>query len=457
MLKFKIHPHLDYEGEKKIKEFQLKEVKRQIIYCYKNSIFYKTIFDKNKIKPTDIKKLSDLQKIPLTTKEDLRQNNFDFICAKKEKWTDVFATTGTTGERIYFPQTCNDLSRTAYAELRCLTIAGIKPSDVVQFTYPMSTAMWGAGISYYLGYQLIGTCVLRYGPGAAEEQIENINKLGATVVHAQAGFLAKLGMLAKEKNIMDKLKVRLILPAIENLLQEDLSRNELGKQLESIWNTSRLCAVYGNTESAAPINECEYKMGYHITPEFCYYEVLDSQNYKPVAPGEKGVLVITPLRVEGLPLLRYNLGDISFLISGKCKCKRCAPRLGPILGRQDDMIKIKGVAIFPQVIEQEIVKIKEIDEYYIEVYKDEYYTDKIKIYLSIKDENLSGETPDLPVGQPSRLSRGVFSEQTDELKNALKSKLNITAEMEIKSKEEILSKIQPESTAKVKRFYDRRK
>jgi phenylacetate-CoA ligase len=434
MLKFKIKPELDYSDKKKLERFYIEKLKKVINYAYKNSRFYYNFFKKNKINPEKIKTIKDFQKIPFTYKEDLRKNNFDFIAVEKEKWVDVFSTTGTTGERIYFPITSSDLSRTAYAEYRCLKIAGVKESDIVQFTYPMSTAMWGAGISYYLGYQLIGCCVLRYGPGAVEEQLENMRKLSATIVHAQAGFLARLGEIAWEKKIMKKLKVRLILPAIENLLNEDLTRNELGKKLEEIWKYARLCAVYGNTESAAPLKECEYKSGYHITPEFCYYEIVNPETNEILPPGEKGVIVITPLDVEGLPLIRYYLGDISFLIEEKCKCKRSAPRLGPILGRVDEMMKIKGVVVYPQAIENILKSLKEIGDYYIEIYR-ENYLDKLRIYISLKE----GE-----------------KEIVERINNLLKAKLNISGEIFIKSEKEIQEKISSTS-AKIKRVFDLRK
>lgn len=437
MVKFKIRPELDYSDEETLKKFYFAKLKKVIDYVYNNSKFYHNFFKKNKIDPHKIKSIKDFQKIPFTYKEDLRKNNFDFICVKKEKWVDVFATTGTTGERIYFPLTSSDLSRTAYAEYRCLKIAGVKEDDIVQFTYPMSTAMWGAGISYYLGYQLIGACVLRYGPGSAEEQVENIQRLSATVVHAQAGFLAKLGQIAWERKIMKKLKVRLVLPAIENLLNEDLKRNDLGKEIEKIWKYARLCAVYGNTESASPLKECEYKMGYHITPEFCYYEVVHPETGEVLPYGEKGVLVITPLDIEGLPLLRYYLGDISFLISGKCKCRRTAPRLGPILGRVDEMMKIKGVIVYPQAIENILRSIKEIEDYYIEIEREDYI-DKLKVYLSLKE------------GEDER-------EIVEKTNNVLKAKLNITGEIFIKTNKEIQEKISSVSSAKIKRIFDLRK
>ena len=440
MLKFKTYPDLDYASERKIRQFQTRKIREVVHYVYSHSKFYQRLFKREGLKPSQIKSLKDLEKIPLTTKDDLRKKNFDFVCAPHKEWADLFTTGGTTGLPVYLPQTKNDLSRTAWAEERTLRIAGIKKEDLVQFNMPMSTAMWGAGLSYWMGYQLIGAGVLRSGPGFAEQQIQNMERLKATVIHSQSSFLIRLGLMAKEKGVMKRLKIRLLLAGLENILNEDFSRNELGKKLEEVWKGCRVCAVYGNSESASPVNECQAESGYHLTSEFCYLEIVDSKTGKVLPPGEKGMMVITPFNLEGLPLLRYALGDVSFIIEGRCKCGRTAPRLGPILGRTDDMMKIKGVIVYPSGIEDIILSVKEVSSYYIEVDKDKNFMDQVRVYAAPKRE--------LSKDEKERLS--------EEINYAIKSKLQISAKVTLRSPQEIQEKVMPKGSTKPKKFWDLR-
>lgn len=441
MLSYKMHPEMDFKSPKTVRSFQFEKIKNQIHYVSQCSPFYKELFHKEKIKPEKIKTWKDFQHIPFTTKDRLRTRNTDFFCQPKGKWADVFTTSGTTGGVVYFPVTKRDLARTAYAEKRCLEIAGIRSDDVVQFHMPMSTGMWGAGVSYYLGYQLIGACVLRTGPGNAEQQIQNMKTMQATVIHSQAGFLYRLGVMANQQGIMEQLKVRFLLAGLENILCEDLARNELGKKLEQVWQNSRVCAVYGNTESASPVNECEAKQGYHLTPEFCYYEVINRETGKPVDEGEHGMLVITPLDMQGLPLIRYELGDVSFLFTGKCACKRTAPRLGPIIGRTDDQIKIKGVSVYPSAIENAVLSVPEAGPYFIEVYKDENFMDQVKVAVA--------PGPPLPQEKWDELSAKVNS--------AIQSRLHFSARVEVTKQADIQARVQPPGSTKPRKFFDLRK
>jgi phenylacetate-CoA ligase len=431
LLKYKIHPELDYSSLKKIKSFQWEKLKETLNYAYKKSSYYHNLLNKHKLYPERIKTYSDFINIPLTTKETLRKNNFKFFAVKKEKWADCFTTGGTTGNPVYFPQTKNDLARTSWAEYRCLKIAGLKEDDIVQFNMPMSTALWGAGISYYLGYQLIGCCVLRFGPSSPEPQLKTMVNLKANVLHSNVGFSIKLGMLAKKMNINKKLKIRLLLAGLENILQDNLNRNKLGKLLESLWKKTRVCAVYGNTETAAPINECEEKQGYHLTPEFTFIEILNPETLKPLSYGEKGVIVVTTLGVEGLPLIRYLLGDVSFLIEGRCACGRTAPRVGPISGRIDEQIKIKGVIVYPSHLESLLKSNSKLEEYFIEVKKTKDYLDKLIFYI-------------VPIKKENKIK--------EDIKEEVKEKFNLTPTVIFLSKREIENKIKKISTTKPKRF-----
>lgn len=310
-----------------------------------------------------LKDFAGLQDLPLTTKEALRKHNRDFFALPEEKWADVFATGGTTGEPIYFPQSAQDLERTARAEERSLSISGVKRSDVVLLQMPMHGALWGAGLSYYLGYQRIGACVLRTGPGQMGYQAQVLRQLKPTVIHSNVGFLLAMARAIPEK---ERRCVRLLIAGLDNTLDEGLKRNVLGQQLQRAWPWAQVSAVYGMTESASPWHECPEGLGYHITPEFCVVEIVDPRTFRHLPAGEPGVMVITPLGVEGLPLLRYLLGDVSRLVTEPCACGR-RWRLGAVVGRIDQQLKIKGVTLYPQAIETLVKSVPGVADYYLEV------------------------------------------------------------------------------------------
>lgn len=310
-----------------------------------------------------LKSFSGLQELPLTTKEALRRHNRDFFALSPAEACDVFATGGTTGEPIYFPQSAQDLERTARAEERSLRISGVKRSDVVLFQMPMHGALWGAGISYYLGYQRIGACVLRTGPGQMAYQEQVLRSLRPTVIHSNVGFLLAM---AEAIPASQRRCVRLLVAGLDNTLDEGLRRNLLGRKLQRAWPWAQVSAVYGMTESASPWHECPEGLGYHITPEFCVVEIVHPKTLRHLPAGEPGVLVISPIGVQGLPLLRYLLGDVTRLIFEPCACGRRL-RLGGVVGRIDQQLKIKGVTLYPQAIEALVKSVPGVADYYLEV------------------------------------------------------------------------------------------
>lgn len=429
----------DFLSRDRIRALQFSKLKETIKYAYAESKFYRQMFMNLNIAPNDIKTLEDLQRIPITTKDDLRERNWDFITVSRDDWVDCFATSGTTGKPIYLPCTKEDLRRIASLTAKSFQIAGVKKEDIIQFTLPMGIAMWIAGLGFWLGNFVNETCTLRMGPGSIDAQIQNMLLLKPTILLGTPSFLINLGTAARKSKHFSEIKPRLLLITAENILTRDLKRNLLGRRLIESWDGISVYSGFGSNEMQGVGFECEAKQGHHMPAEDILFEIVEPKTYKPLKDGEEGILVITHLGVKGLPLIRYAHGDITFKISERCKCGRTTARIGPILGRIDQQLKIKGVNLYPSAVEEVILGIPEVKQYYLEAYTDENLMDRLRIYFS------SAESA-LPI---DRL--------TIVIKEKIKSILGINVEVTYEKPEIILQKSLPSGSRKAYKFRDLRR
>ncbi len=440
MFEFETQPELDYLCEEEIKKIQLKQIKKTVDYCKKYSKYYQGAL--KDISAEDIRNLEDYSKlIPITKREELAKKNWDFVAAEKKLWRDILITTGTTGSPIYIPITENDICAIAGGRKRQYAIAGVTQDDIIQITMPMSTRLWSAGLSAWLGNLAIGGCSLRFGPGFTQQQIECMVALGTTVLVGIPSYLLKIGETARESKGIKNLKIRVVYGGGEGITNEDLSSNILGKKLQQAWGKDiRITNMYTATEVLPIAQECDAKQGYHLIPEMCYCEIVDFDTYQPVKPGEKGLVVLTPFNIEGVPLLRYVIGDISFSLGGQCPCGRFSSRLGSIIGRTDDMVRIKGARIHPNKLEEIISFYKGIDNHYIEAYTDQAFQDQLRIAIATVS-----------------VDNGEFALLADKIKNIIKERMNVNVEVITKPYAEILEKISPlREGGKDRRFFDLR-
>lgn len=440
MFKKTYNSKIDFLNSENVKGFQLIKVKETIQYAYKNSKFYRNLFKKLNISPNDIRVLGDIEKIPITTKEDLRKKNWDFVAAPRSSWVDCFSTSGTTGEPIFLPCVIEDLERIAMLTAKSFKVAGVKKGDVIQMTLPMSTAMWIAGLGFWLGNIVNGNCTLRIGPGFVDSQIKIMQLLRPTIVIGVPSFLIKLAYAARKVKDFKKIKPRLILITAENIIKEDFNRNALGKQLGDIWDGVAIRSGFGSNEMEAVGFECDQEHGHHMSSEAIFFEVVDPNTHRVLKDGEKGMLVITHLGVKGMPLIRYSQGDITFKISQRCRCGRTSNRIGPILGRIDQQIKIKGVNIYPSAIEEILLDFSEIGQYYIEVSSDGHFRDRISIYFSIEER-----------------SRCYSKDLIYKIKDRIRSMFGVGVDVFMRKSQEILKQTMPSDSRKPKRFFDMRK
>ncbi len=411
-------PQIEFDTPKNIKAFQERKLTELIGYLNEKSIFYQQLFKKNNIDPKEIKTLEDLQKLPFTTKDDLTLYNEQLLCVPKNKVADFITTSGTIGDPITFYMTAKDLDRLAYNEAISLQCANGDEDEIYQLMTTIDKRFM-AGLAYFLGAQKLNAGIVRVGPGAAFLQWDSIKRCAPTTLIAIPSFIPKLIQYAIDNGIDYKnSSVKSIVCIGESLRSSDFQLNELGKRIISLWDV-KLYSTYASTEMGSAFTECEHGVGGHHHPELLILEVVD-ENGKQVNDGELGEVVVSTLGVEGMPLLRYKTGDLCHVHYAACACGRNTARLGPIVGRKQQMLKFKGTTIYPPAIFNIMDSITTIDLYQVEVSQNEFGYDDINIYISenIKTDKIEAQ-----------------------LSAAFKSKLRVTPTFKFISKQELTNKI----------------
>ena len=279
------------------------------------------------------------------------------MTAPEEKIVRIHSSSGTTGTPVIIPYTAKDVDDWATMFARCYEFAGITNKDRIQIT--PGYGLWTAGIGFQAGAEKLGAMVVPMGPGNTDKQIEMMINLETTVLCATSSYALLLAEEIQKRGIRDKIKLKKGVIGSERWSQKmrDRIHNELGIELYDI---------YGLTEIYGPgigIN-CTKEAGMHYWDDFLYLEIIDPKTGEPVPDGELGEIVITTLVKEGAPLIRYRTHDLSRIIPEKCSCGSEFPRLDRIMGRTDDMMKIKGVNVFPSQIEEVLASFPEISSEY---------------------------------------------------------------------------------------------
>lgn len=427
-------PEIETRSLLEIEQFQEKKLCDLLSYVSTHSKFYKTRFKENNIDISTIKTLSDLHKIPVTTKDDLYNHNNDFICVTPDKIIDYVTTSGTLGDPLTFVLTDKDLERLAYNENISLACAGGTKNDIYQLMTTIDRRFM-AGMAYFLGLKQMGAGVVRVGNGMPEFQWDTIKRLKPTIAIAVPSFLLKLIEFAEQNNIDYKnCSIKKVVCIGEPIRNEDFSYNTLGKRITEKWPL-KLFSTYASTEMGAAFTECDAEKGGHHHPELLIVEFLDDNN-KPVNHGEAGELTVTTLDVEGMPLIRFKTGDICKAHYEKCSCGRTTMRISPILGRKQQMIKFKGTSLYPPALYDILNTVSYIKNFIIEVYTNDIGTDEIVINIGA-------------VNPPENFDK--------ELKDHFRAKLRVAPTIVLENPETI-SKLQlPEMSRKPITFIDKRK
>lgn len=367
---------------------QLTEKQQQLFtetlkYVQMNSPFYQEKFN-NVTFNKELASLSDLKKLPFTSKEDLSLNNASFLAVPMNEVAEFVTTSGTSGEPVTIYLTKKDLQRLASNEKASLMTTGANSDDIFQLMTTIDKQFM-AGLAYYLGIQEIGGGMIRIGPGVPALQWKSIIQNKPTVLIAVPSFIVNLIDFAKSNNIdFNASSVRSIVCIGEPIREDDLTLNVLGKRITNDWNI-KLYSTYASTEMAAAFTECKAQAGGHLNDNLLILEVI-KEDGTDAENDEVGEIVITTLGSEGMPLIRYKTGDLARLHTTICSCGNSSPRLGPIIGRKNQMIKYKGTTIFPNSIYEIFDGTPEVTCYKVEISKDYLGNDAITVLLEKRIE-----------------------------------------------------------------------
>ncbi len=305
-------------------------------------------FYAEKLKDVDIDGIrtqEDFETLPFSEKADLRNAYpLGLSAVPEEDIVRIHSSSGTTGTPVIIPYTQKDVDDWAELFRRCYEIAGVTKKDRVHIT--PGYGLWTAGIGFQLGAEKLGAMTIPMGPGNTDKQIKFMEDMESTVLCATSSYALLLAEEIEKRGVKNKIKLKKGVIGSERWGEKMRARiaDELGVQLYDIYG---LTEVYG---PGIAIN-CEYNTGMHYFDDFLYFEIIDPKTGRVLPDGELGELVITTLQKEGAPLIRYRTHDLTRIVPGKCPCGRSYPRIDVILGRTDDMVKVKGVNIFPGQID----------------------------------------------------------------------------------------------------------
>lgn len=333
-----------------MKQEHLDLIKTQLTHLMSINGFYSKKF--KGIDVSDIKNQKDFEKLPFTSKEDLRDAYpLGLKAVPDEEIVRIHSSSGTTGTPVIIPYTKQDVEDWAVMFARCFEMAGVTKYDRIHIT--PGYGLWTAGIGFQAGVERIGAMAIPMGPGNTDKQLKMMQDLKSTVLCATSSYALLLAEEIEKRGIRDKICLNKGIIGSERWGDKMRRRiaNELGVELYDI---------YGLTEIYGPgigIN-CQLEPHMHYWDDFVYFEIIDPKTGRLLPDGERGELVITTLKKEGAPLIRYRTHDLTRIIPEKCSCGLKYPRIGTILGRTDDMVKVKGTIIYPSLIDELLKTIK---------------------------------------------------------------------------------------------------
>ena len=379
---------LDYADSATIEQFQFAELVKLFEYLNKNSTHYKRKFTEQNISIQEIQSISDFKKISTSEKAELANSPSDFLCVETSEIAEFTTTSGTVGNPVQVCLTSNDIDRLAYNEASSLAKAGCNSDDIFQLAVTMDKRFM-AGLAYAEGVRKLGAGLVRVGASSPALHWDSILRFNPTVIIAIPTFVLSLIDYARANGIdYKKSSLKKIIAIGQPLRKDDLSLNVIGQRIKDNWGID-CYSTYASTEMASAFTECEAGNGGHLQPDLVYLEVLDDAG-NPVKNGEQGEVIISTFGVEANPLLRYRTGDIARLYTDKCSCGRTTPRLGPIVGRKNQLIKFKGTTVHPSSLIPLLDSKAESKLSAIELSTDELGLDKITVFFA--DEFVTKES-----------------------------------------------------------------
>lgn len=419
-----------------LRALQFARLKNLVERVYNTVPFYKEKLDKAGVKPSDIKCLADISKLPFTTKTDLRDTYpYGLLAVPQSEIVEIHMSSGTTGTPVVDAYTAKDLDDWAEGMARTLSGAGATHNDTIQNAYGYGLFTGGMGVHH--GARKLGATVIPISSGNTQKQLMLMRDFKSNLFTCTPSYAMYMAEQAKEMGVdVKKLSLRAACLGAEPWSEG------MRNQIESAWGI-KAYDIYGLTEITGPgvAFECEAQYGMHVNEDLWFPEIIDPETEQPVPDGEKGELVITTITKEGTPLIRYRTRDITFIITEPCACGRTTRKIHRLFGRTDDMLIIRGVNVFPSQIENALVDIQGVEPNYLIVVNrnEETHLDEAELHVEVSAEQFTDETKGMEA------LRNTIS-------SVMKSKLGIMLKVKLVEPKSI-----ERSTGKAQRVIDNRK
>jgi len=358
-----------------------KNLRDTLSYCMAKSPFYRAYF--SEIDVSEVKTVKDIVKLPFTTKDHIAEQSEKFLCVDDREVVEIATTSGSTGNPVMLKYTAKDIERLALNEHLAFHNSGITKEDTVLIAVTIDKCFI-AGLAYYVGLNSVGAASVRVGPRSPELLLKMAEVTRPTAIVGVPTYLDKVYDIAGEEGFRKSLStVKKLICIGEPVKERDLSLNSIGQRLKEKYNAD-IISTYGITELAISFCECSFSKGGHIHPELIHVEIVDDEG-NPVPDGVEGEVVATTFNVEGMPLIRFKTGDISFIVDdGICGCGLKSKRLGPVTGRKKQKLKIKGTSVYPQTIVNVIDQLDYVDNYVLIATSDTTLSDHLEVRCSLK-------------------------------------------------------------------------
>ena len=377
-----------------IEAIQLERLKETVKYCYDNVPLYnKRLTDCGVGDGSKIRTLSDIQYIPFTTKDDLR-NTYPcgLFAVPRSEVVRIHASSGTTGKATVVGYTRRDIEIWSECVSRVLAMADIGKNDTVQVSYGYGLFTGGLGAHY--GVENVGATVVPLSTGNTKKQLTMMKDLGVTAIMCTPSYLMYLTESIEEQGILDELQLKSAVCGAEPWTEE--MRNQIESRLHI-----KAHDIYGLSEIMGPgvAGDCVYHKGLHINEDHFLPEIISADTLTPIGDGEIGELVFTTLTKEALPLIRYRTKDLTSITHGKCECGRTTARLSRFVGRSDDMLIIRGVNVFPSQVEAALLEMGEVSPNYLMIVDRVNNLDTLEVLVEVDEKFFSDEIKELSIFQ----------------------------------------------------------
>jgi phenylacetate-CoA ligase len=369
-----------------LQRIQGERLRKTVERVYNNIPFYRRKFDEAGVKPEDIKCVQDVQKLPFTTKQDLRDNYpFGLFAVPQDEVVRIQASSGTTGKMTVVGYTKNDIGIWAEVMARTMGSGGVTRKDIVQVAYGYGLFTGGLGAHY--GAERIGATVVPISGGNTKRQLQIMADFGTTTLACTPSYVLYMAETAVEEGIDIK-----NFPLKRGFFGAEPWSNNMRKEIEEKLNI-KAYDIYGLCEIIGPgvACECTEQNGLHVWEDHFLVEIIDPATGEVLPYGEKGEVVFTCITKEALPLIRYRTRDISILYNDMCRCGRTHLRMNRVMGRTDDMLIIRGVNVFPSQIESVLLEIGETEPHYQLIVDREGTMDDLEIWVEVSDRLFSDQ------------------------------------------------------------------